>query len=92
MRGLCYLSAVAIAIFSVLIFEAGSVHKHANGQEQCNNQTGNNCARSRLPLPLPFDDGSVESAAEEEQVDDENSDKDFDSGSENELPLPLPFP
>lgn len=91
MRGLYYLSAVAIAIFSVLIFEAGSVNKHANGQEQCNNQTGNNCARSRLPLLLPFDDGSVESA-EGEQVDDENGDEDFDSGSEDKLPLPLPFP
>ena len=92
MRGLYYLSVVAIAISSLLIFEGGSAHKHLNGQEQCNNQTGNNCARpSRLPLPLPIDDGSVESS-EREQGDDENGDEAFDSDSENELPLPLPFP
>lgn len=84
--------SIAIAISSFFIFEGGSAHRHVNGQEQCNNQTGNNCARSnRLPLPLPFDKGPVEST-EDEQEDGENGDKDFDSGSEDGLSLPLPFP
>lgn len=91
MKWLYFLLVVTVTIFSVLIFDAGTVHKNANGQEQCNNQTGNNCARSRFPLPLPFDDRSKESA-DGEQSDDENSDKDFDIGTENKLPLPLPFP
>ena len=91
MKGLAYLFVIIVVICLVFIFDAGSVYKNASGQEQCNNQTGNNCVRSRFSLPLPFDDGSVD-PAEGEQADDENDDKDFDSGSENELPLPLPFP
>lgn len=91
MRGLYY--PVAIAIPSLFMFEGGSAHKDANGQEQCNNQTGNSCARSsRLPLPVPFDNGPVKSTENEQGGNDENGDEDFNSDSENELSSPLPFP
>jgi hypothetical protein len=91
--GVLYYLSFAIAISSLLIFEGDSVLKHVNGQEQCNNQTGNSCARSsRLPLPLPFDDGAVEIAENEQGGDEENDNEDFKSDSEDELSLPLPFP